>query len=220
MAGEGRGAATMTEEHTTENKLIKIAEKRAQMDAVLRTGALSDFFTQDLDEPSQRQLAENGHSGPKKTYGRSIPKASIKQINLIKGLLSQKDRTTKSIYNRFKVTDLKELNVVQAKETIDCLMKLPDANARQPNQTTTQTKEPEETVEPEEVERGLESLANEKEQSEPILNFQAAWLKQHYKELVELELLTGAEAKSPDTISFLTQAQYKDIFDKFQELKK
>lgn len=47
--GEGRGAANLREKiNWTENNAIKIAEKRAQIDAVLRTGRLSDFFTQDL----------------------------------------------------------------------------------------------------------------------------------------------------------------------------
>lgn len=50
VVGEGRGAATMTEKQWSLNTCIKIAEKRAQIDAVLRTGALSDFFTQDLED--------------------------------------------------------------------------------------------------------------------------------------------------------------------------
>lgn len=50
VVGEGRGAATMQEKQWSLNTCIKIAEKRAQIDAVLRTGALSDFFTQDLED--------------------------------------------------------------------------------------------------------------------------------------------------------------------------
>lgn len=50
IVGEGRGAATMQEKQWSLNTCIKIAEKRAQIDAVLRTGALSDFFTQDLED--------------------------------------------------------------------------------------------------------------------------------------------------------------------------
>lgn len=49
--GEGRGATRLDEKHDwTVNNAIKIAQKRAQIDAVLRTGALSDFFTQDFEE--------------------------------------------------------------------------------------------------------------------------------------------------------------------------
>ncbi len=53
VVGEGRGVATMREKSWTPNNAVKIAEKRAQIDAVLRTGALSDFFTQDLEDMVQ-----------------------------------------------------------------------------------------------------------------------------------------------------------------------
>jgi hypothetical protein len=49
IAGEGRGAASVDEKGSP-NVAIKIAQKRAKMDAVLSTGGLSDFFTQDLEE--------------------------------------------------------------------------------------------------------------------------------------------------------------------------
>lgn len=51
VIGEGRGSSTanLTQDYDT-NKAIKIAEKRAQIDAVLRTGGLSDFFTQDTED--------------------------------------------------------------------------------------------------------------------------------------------------------------------------
>lgn len=59
VVGEGRGAAKLTEKMGwTENNAIKIAEKRAQIDAVLRTGGLSDFFTQDLEDMSKEQVIE------------------------------------------------------------------------------------------------------------------------------------------------------------------
>lgn len=51
VVGEGRGSANLKEKNNwTVNNAVKIAEKRAQIDAVLRTGALSDFFTQDLED--------------------------------------------------------------------------------------------------------------------------------------------------------------------------
>lgn len=51
IVGEGRGAANIEEKKNwTINNAIKIAEKRAQIDAVLRSGGLSDFFTQDLED--------------------------------------------------------------------------------------------------------------------------------------------------------------------------
>lgn len=51
VVGEGRGAANLAEKSNwTVNNAVKIAQKRAQVDAVLRMGALSDFFTQDLED--------------------------------------------------------------------------------------------------------------------------------------------------------------------------
>ena len=49
LVGEGRGAREVLKEKDI-NKAIKMAQKSAQIDAVLRTGALSDAFTQDLEE--------------------------------------------------------------------------------------------------------------------------------------------------------------------------
>lgn len=54
IVGEGRGVSKLSEKQGwTINNAVKIAEKRAQIDAVLRTGALSDFFTQDLEDMAQ-----------------------------------------------------------------------------------------------------------------------------------------------------------------------
>ena len=50
IEGEGRGSCSLKEKQKNANVAIKIAQKRAQIDAVLRVAALSDQFTQDLDE--------------------------------------------------------------------------------------------------------------------------------------------------------------------------
>lgn len=57
VIGEGRGACSIQEKKNA-NTAIKIALKRAQTDAVLRSGGLSDFFTQDLEdmEPEQKSV--------------------------------------------------------------------------------------------------------------------------------------------------------------------
>jgi ssDNA-binding Zn-finger/Zn-ribbon topoisomerase 1 len=80
FVGEGRGACSIQEKKNT-NIAIKIALKRAQMDAVLRTGGLSDFFTQDLEDLPEhveiieepiikvaKQVASNPSKSPT-TYG-------------------------------------------------------------------------------------------------------------------------------------------------------
>lgn len=51
IVGEGRGTATTAIQADFDvNKQVKIAEKRAQIDAVLRVFALSERFTQDIED--------------------------------------------------------------------------------------------------------------------------------------------------------------------------
>ena len=50
MVGEGRGARSLKKDGGDANKAIKMAEKSAMIDAVLRTGALSEVYTQDIED--------------------------------------------------------------------------------------------------------------------------------------------------------------------------
>lgn len=50
IVGEGRGARSIKKDGGDVNKAIKMAEKSACVSAVLRTGALSDVFTCDLED--------------------------------------------------------------------------------------------------------------------------------------------------------------------------
>ena len=54
--GEGRGARDVGQDKDI-NKAIKMAQKSAQIDAVLRLGALSDAFTQDLEDQQAPEAA-------------------------------------------------------------------------------------------------------------------------------------------------------------------
>lgn len=84
VIGEGRGAYSVNPDACDFdiNKAIKIAEKRAQIDAVLRAGGLSDFFTQDMEDAPRDGGAQSGstNSGP----------ASDKQRNFVKKLLDER----------------------------------------------------------------------------------------------------------------------------------
>ena len=50
IVGEGRGARSLKKDGGDVNKSIKMAEKSANVSAILRTGALSDIFTYDLED--------------------------------------------------------------------------------------------------------------------------------------------------------------------------
>ena len=54
IVGEGRGARSLKTDGGDINKAVKMSEKSALIDAVLRTGALSDAFTQDLESEEDR----------------------------------------------------------------------------------------------------------------------------------------------------------------------
>ena len=80
--GEGRGAAMLAKNSGDPNKTIKMAQKSAFIDAVLRASGLSDFFTQDLEDMPQEQVS---------TPTQQITIApSQKQLDLIESLMTQK----------------------------------------------------------------------------------------------------------------------------------
>lgn len=66
VLGEGRGAFVVGEKGMKENSAIKMAEKRAKIDAVLNTLGLADLFTQDIedDAPAPNPRADKDASAP------------------------------------------------------------------------------------------------------------------------------------------------------------
>lgn len=61
--GQGRGADSLDKNGNDPNKTIKLAQKRAYIDAVIRATGLSDIFTQDLETVYPTQPV-NEHSYP------------------------------------------------------------------------------------------------------------------------------------------------------------
>jgi len=74
FVGEGRGAASLTKNGGDPNKTLKMAQKSAFIDAVLRASGLSDFFTQDIEDMDVKDISQPQTS--------SIP-PSQKQIDII-----------------------------------------------------------------------------------------------------------------------------------------
>lgn len=60
IIGEGRGSAMLGDARRDANSTIKIAEKRARMDACLSLG-FSEYFSQDLDDPDYKNQAEQAN---------------------------------------------------------------------------------------------------------------------------------------------------------------
>lgn len=140
MMGEGRGVATTFERQSEPlNGVVKKAEKRAQMDAILRTGGLSDVFTQDLeDSPPSDDVGANKLSPPKSkpaenrsttTKGHPL---TTKQLDHINDLLKRKKRSSAAILKRYGIRTIGELDTKQASDTIAALYKLPDVKSAPP----------------------------------------------------------------------------------------
>lgn len=59
IAGQGRGSDTMQRNSNDPNKTLKMTQKRAYVDAVIRATGLSDIFTQDIEDMELEKVIEN-----------------------------------------------------------------------------------------------------------------------------------------------------------------
>ena len=208
--GEGRGVASQTEERdSTPNKLVKMAEKRAQLDAVLRTGGLSDFFTQDLDERSQRPQDEEPVSGYHKPAGNTPRKASSKQVTLIEELLVKKGQDRAKLLTFFKKPSFLELSADNASSTIKRLLSMPD---KAPGSA------PKAEPVKEQVKAAPVSETKKEAQPEnkPAERFQIAWLNCVAPELVAMKIVTDKERGEFD---FTTEKRFFEIQHLYKKQK-
>lgn len=89
--GEGRGASTLQKNSGDPNKTIKMAQKSAFIDGILRASGLSDFFTQDLEDmPPQAFNQPPPTMSNGLNTGTGWEKATPKQEFTIKSLMKQK----------------------------------------------------------------------------------------------------------------------------------
>lgn len=116
VIGEGRGTAKADVKGADFdiNKQVKIAQKRAQIDAVLRTGGLSDFFTQDMEDAPRTESSEE-----------SVP-ATVKQKNFISKLYLERGANTPNLLlasiRANGIEDPKNMTLAEAKGLIDKLL--------------------------------------------------------------------------------------------------
>jgi hypothetical protein len=139
IVGEGRGSADVREKQGwTVNNAIKIAEKRAQIDAVLRTGGLSDFFTQDIEdmvqEPEQRR-SQAPVNRPQPQQPRSennqephyAPLSGLITPNQARAIYSSIKRfgvSEEEFKTRFSIEHIGKMTKQQAHDVIDQLFKM------------------------------------------------------------------------------------------------
>jgi hypothetical protein len=103
IVGEGRGARDIRKDGGDVNKAIKMAEKASHIDAVLRTGALSDFLTQDLDDDETKDrdtgkpAADTTRTTPPPHAGTTKPTATALREQ-IKELAEQQERNLEYLW--------------------------------------------------------------------------------------------------------------------------
>jgi hypothetical protein len=67
--GEGRGAAMLSRNENDPNRTIKMAQKSAFIDGILRSSGLSDFYTQDLEDMNLRDdKPQNNYNPNRQVY--------------------------------------------------------------------------------------------------------------------------------------------------------
>lgn len=96
FVGEGRGAASLDKNTNDPNKTLKMAQKSAFIDAVIRASGMSDFFTQDLEDMNPRDIGgyNNQNFTPTGPNQSSVVRSSagpaklvtVAQIGLIRRL--------------------------------------------------------------------------------------------------------------------------------------
>lgn len=81
--GEGRGSRCLKQDGGDTNKALKMSEKSALIDAILRTGALSEVFTQDLGDPDDtapvRESSQDQRARIWTAVKRQAPEATTRE---------------------------------------------------------------------------------------------------------------------------------------------
>lgn len=128
MVGSGVGSCNSREKKYKKNDpwniantILKMAKKRALVDAVLTSTAASDIFTQDVEDMQDIVNEENAPT-------KSDEKATKKQIDFIKSLTKEYTKEQKEdVLSVYQASKLEDLSKWQAK---DCIENLVAANAK------------------------------------------------------------------------------------------
>lgn len=114
--------------YTLVNTVLKMAKKRAQVDAVLTVASLSEIFTQDLEDYGDvlQQQPRQPRQTPRPAASNNIAtNAQLKAIFAKMRELGIKSETAKQIVNeRYGISDSRELTKKGASDLIEYLTKL------------------------------------------------------------------------------------------------
>jgi hypothetical protein len=118
--------------YTLANTVLKMAKKRAQVDAVLTVASLSEIFTQDLEDYAEDMLPQSKpQSQPKnqqktKTTNNTVAtEAQLKKLyTMAKELGLERETMTAIMQERYSKASSKELTKAEASDLIKYLAKL------------------------------------------------------------------------------------------------
>jgi transcription termination factor NusB len=126
--GQGGGSDTLARNQGDPNRAIKMAQKRAYIDAVIRTVGLSDVFTQDLEDMNgqEKKVVAQAKRFVRKVTTTTTPflsKATAKQLEFIEELLQQIPVTKESLEKQIG-KPIAELTIDGASKVINQLKDL------------------------------------------------------------------------------------------------
>lgn len=135
---EGRGAAVIGDKSRDANATIKIAEKRARMDACLSLG-FSEYFTQDLEDPEYRNK--------KPQDSRPMSNAQRKMIyKLLTDRGIHDHELQKQALKLNGIKDTSDISLSDASKLIDKLVKGQFADPAEPENIEDQPDEQDENI--------------------------------------------------------------------------
>jgi hypothetical protein len=110
------------------NKTVRMADKRAMVDAILRCAALSQWFTQDLEETQFDARPATPHGDSRGSEARCAPT----QVNAIRLWLHRTRKSEAEILNRYQIVPLEELGKETAGRLLLRLMEIGRQTPGQP----------------------------------------------------------------------------------------
>lgn len=119
--------------YTLANTCLKMAKKRAQIDAVLTISSLSEVFTQDLED-----MEEISAKKPQKSKSNGRNKASQKQLNFIYGKANELKISGESMKRimaeRYHIESSSQLTKENASDLIELLFKVEKGEEPHPDE--------------------------------------------------------------------------------------
>jgi hypothetical protein len=129
VVGQGRGVAELRETSmNSANMAVKMAEKRAYVDAVLRAAGLSQYFTQDLEDtlllPPSGDASDRGETATGVDSGVRVRLCTERQRQAIRALLGRAGQTEEWLLAKLRLERLDDVPYARAEQVIRRLAEL------------------------------------------------------------------------------------------------